>query len=153
MLTGEVLVKDRLRKISRLKRYFEQRKNAELLELKKAVAEKIRKSDWCRKLESQKMEHINTFSSMLDGEIDPSALQLLEGGILFYNDRIERARRALDEAVQLERMKKEAALEAMIEHRMWENLYGRNEQKIRRYIGKRQELEADEMALIRKKSE
>lgn len=146
-------MKNKLKKIRRLKRYFEQRKNMELVEMRKAVAERARRSSLCRKIESQRMSHIMNFSSMLDGEIDPFAMQVFESGMLFYNDQSERARRALDEAIKLERVRKEAALEAMVEHKIWENLYGRNEKKMRRIVGKKEELEADEMALIRKKAE
>ena len=138
-----------MRKIFRLKRYFEQRKNAELLELKRAMVERFKKSSAFNSISSEKSRYVGNFASTLMGSIDPLSFQLFEGGIRYYNERLLRARMALDEAIENERKRKEAVLSASITHRIWENLYSRNEKRLKKYIEKKIEREADDSALIK----
>jgi len=146
-------MKNRLRKIRRLKRYFEQKKNIELLELRKAVAETLKRMKRRRELENRKLVHMERFAELLESEIDPSTLAIFESGARFFDEWIRKAEYSLEEARKEENVKREAAVRAMVEHKVWENLYGRNELRMKKYIEKKEELEADEMALMRKKGE
>ncbi len=146
-------MRNRLRKIRRLKKYFEQKKNIELLELKKAVAETLRRMKRRGELESQKWMHMEHFTELLEEGVDPWTIRMFESGARFFDDLIRGAEYSLDEARKNESTKRVEAVRAMVEHRVWENLYGRNELRLKRYIEKREELEADEIALMRKKSE
>jgi len=142
-------MKRKLRKIFRLKRYFEQKKNAELIELKKAMAERYRKAHAFESISSEKFRYVGRFASALTGSIDPTTFHIFEGGVRYYNERLSRIRMALESALDNERKKKEAVLSASITHKMWENLYSRNEKRLKTHIERKAEREADDSALLK----
>ena len=142
-------MKRKLRKIFRLKRYFEQKKNAELIELKKAMVERYRKAHAFESISSEKFRYVGRFASALTGPIDPATFRIFEGGVRYYNEKLSRARMALDSAIDNERKRKEAVLSASITHRIWENLYSRNEERLKKHIERKTEREADDSALLK----
>lgn len=143
-------MKRKLKKIKRIKKFYEQKKNIRMLELQKAIAERMRRKKRCSLIESRKSEYLENIEARLNSEIDLNFLMNLEGGLAFFNESLKRAASRLNEAARAEAAKRTEAVDASIEHKVWENLYGKHEKRVRRYYDLREEREIDDLALLRR---
>jgi flagellar biosynthesis chaperone FliJ len=146
-------VRQRVRRLARLEKYFEQKKNMKAAELQKAMAESITRERRLVAALERKCEYFREAASALTGHIDTARAAAIGPVVEYFVEQTDSLRAELAAARMREREKREAVIMASLTHRIWESLVAKNRNRLRSSEEVRRERLLDDLAMRRFSSE
>jgi flagellar export protein FliJ len=141
----------KIRKLERITRYHEQRKNQHVLRLKKARLERQLIENKLSGARERRDKYSQDFVSVLTGKINMRDVVYMEGANSSLRSEIDSIRSQLVEAKKLEFKSRRVLSDAMIEHRVWERILLKNLVKMRKHEEHKLERLSDELAIRKHK--
>ena len=142
-------MRQRVKKLRRIVRYLEQRKQAQVLELRRASllrAQSERSVEWIRK---RREEHIERSVSALSGRLEPALLAGMDRDRTYFKRRLDEFEASLESAVGVEHATRRAVVEAAVNHRLWETVAERTAHQLKRCEESRSDRVSDDLALLK----
>ncbi|MCD6380124.1 hypothetical protein J7M07_06740 [bacterium] len=142
-------MKTRIKKLKRIAGYYNQKKKMKVIELVKARNERYRKEKAADIIKLEKREHIEVCVDILSGRLDTSVFKRLDGDFQYFRGSLERANKALEKAIEIEKERREDVVTSTITERKWNNIVSRKEKDFNKSQGIKREKSADDISLIR----
>ncbi|MBN1164721.1 MAG: hypothetical protein JXB45_09090 [Candidatus Krumholzibacteriota bacterium] len=141
-------MKRRYKKLRRIARYYEQQKNLRMVELQKALGERVRERKKLQGLESRGHQYLADAATLLEGRLNPGEIIRRQHGNNYYRDSIRKQRDVVEDSVATEKSRRQSLISASLTCRIWSKLVNNHEILVRRKQTRIQEGLADDLALL-----
>jgi len=141
-------MKNRVVKLQKISRYFEQKKIMKVVDLQKASRERSLRQNVLDTARSTKEKYINSCIDIFSGTIDLSSASRFHGERRFHGENVERERLDLDRSLAKEKAHRDEVVDASTTHRIWERVVEENQQAYRKHREEKEQKTADDLALV-----